>query len=251
MREASQRAKAKNGVKNRAAKPQTYRQKVAGKEANILRAAQAVFKTVGYQGLRMSDVAKKAGVAEGTVYSYYTSKDDLIRALLGAYWADLTKGARAAIADKDETYGRLEALAQFHIDRLIARYDYAELTITLGRQLGSTVSLTDSVRTYVRVFDEIFTAGQDRGDITGASEVWIARDMFYGALEYSARTLLMREDAGLMRDAKGKVLARKTPPVVENLMQCFSARYNAQAQASELGVVERLERVAAKLEAHL
>ena len=240
MREASQRAKAKNGVKNRAAKPQTYRQKVAGKEANILRAAQAVFKTVGYQGLRMSDVAKKAGVAEGTVYSYYTSKDDLIRALLGAYWAELTQGARTAIVNERKTYGRLAALAQFHIDRLIARYDYAELTITLGRQLGSTVSLTDSVRTYVRVFDEIFNAGQDRGDITGGSEVWIARDMFYGSLEYSARTLLMRKPA-----------TRKTPPVVENLIACFSARYAAATQAGELSVIERLEQVAAKLEARL
>ncbi len=245
MRDSSQNTKAKNtkaknAEKSRAEKPQTYRQKVAGKEANILRAAQAVFKTVGYQGLRMSDVAKKAGVAEGTVYSYYTSKDDLIRALLGAYWAELTKGARAAVADEAETYSRLKALAQFHIDRLIARYDYAELTITLGRQLGSTVSLTDSVRTYVRVFDEIFTAGQDRGDIAGGSEVWIARDMFYGALEYSARTLLMRAKA-----------ARKTPPVVENLMACFNARYAAQAQAGQVSVVERLERVAEKLEARL
>ena len=96
MRDSSQNTKAKNtkaknAEKSRAEKPQTYRQKVPGKEANILRAAQAVFKTVGYQGLRMSDVAKKAGVAEGTVYSYYTSKDDLIRALLGAYWGGVNQ----------------------------------------------------------------------------------------------------------------------------------------------------------------
>lgn len=198
--------------------PLTYAQKVASKEANILGAAKRVFAQAGYSGLRMSVVAKQAGVAEGTVYSYFASKDDLIRALIGAYWTQLTLDARKAIqgSAKADSFSALRALAEFHIENLITRYDYAELTITLGRQTGSAVSFTDEVRSYVRVFDDIFRAGQDRGEIDGAAQVWIARDMFYGSLEYSARTLIFR---GAGADA--------TQDVVDNLMQSFEARYGA------------------------
>ena len=194
---------------------------MANKEANILAAAKGAFAKAGYNGLRMSDVAKRAGVAEGTVYSYFSSKDDLIRALIGEYWTQLTRDARAAISGELATFERLRALAQFHIDGLIARYDYAQLTITLGRQADSAVSFTDEVRAFVRIFDEIFMAGQDRGDISIGADVWIARDMFYGSLEYSARTLILRGEG-----------AEHTPPVVDNLLASFKAHYGLGGQGA-------------------
>jgi len=231
-------------VKSTELKPQTYAQKVASKEANILRAAKTVFAEKGYNDLRMSGVAKRASVAEGTVYSYFASKDDLIRALVGEYWTELTRDARAAIGDISGTFPKLQALAQFHIDSLITRYDYAELTITLGRQTGSAVSFTDEVRAFVRIFDEVFRAGQDRGDIEETAEVWIARDMFYGSLEYSARTLIMRGAE-----------TQPTQAVVDNLMQCLRARYScsdAAAQSDETAsgnILLRQEVVTSQLEA--
>ena len=226
-----------------ATKTQTYAQKVASKEANILRAAKAVFALHGYNGLRMSGVARHAGVAEGTVYSYFSSKDDLIRALIGEYWTELTRDAQAAIKDKGGAFAKLSALAQFHIDGLIARYDYAELTITLGRQTGSAVSFTDEVRAFVRVFDDVFKSGQDRGEIDSAAIVWIARDMFYGSLEYSARTLIMRGNENM-----------PTQAVVENLMQSLQARYavGGVSMVSAQGpqtLLQRQEAVTSKLEA--
>lgn len=235
------RADAQNAAQRR-----TYSQKVAQKQAHLLKAAKAAFAKNGYQGLRMSDVAKRAGVAEGTVYSYYASKDDLIRALVGEYWATLTADAREAIKNDVTTDARLTALAQFHIDSLISRYDMAELTITLGRQAGSAISFTDEVRAFVRIFDDIFTAGQDRGDITQEAELWIARDLFYGSLEYSARTIIMRAEQKNQRDL--------TRPVVDNLMQVFRLRYGAPAAHAASGLpalpslIDRLETAVTLLE---
>lgn len=42
----------------------------------------------GYEAVQMRDVAARAGVAMGTVYRYFTSKDHLLAACL-AYWAGL------------------------------------------------------------------------------------------------------------------------------------------------------------------
>lgn len=47
----------------------------------ILSAAAAVFARSGYHGTRTWEIAKEAGVAEGTIYNYYSSKRDLLIAL--------------------------------------------------------------------------------------------------------------------------------------------------------------------------
>src|SRR5471030_555007 len=45
----------------------------------ILRAAIDVFAERGYFTAQVADVARAAGVAAGTVYLYFKSKDDLLR----------------------------------------------------------------------------------------------------------------------------------------------------------------------------
>lgn len=48
----------------------------------ILEAAETVFGERGFAGARMVEVAERAGVAAGTLYNYYDSKESLFRALI-------------------------------------------------------------------------------------------------------------------------------------------------------------------------
>lgn len=45
-------------------------------------AAKEVFRTKGYQAATMQEIAERAGVAKGTVYLYYSGKEDLYSALM-------------------------------------------------------------------------------------------------------------------------------------------------------------------------
>ena len=51
------------------------------KLAAIAKAAFALVEKVGLSGLTMADIARAAGIATGTLYVYYSSKDELINAL--------------------------------------------------------------------------------------------------------------------------------------------------------------------------
>ena len=53
----------------------------AGKAAKIIEAARDAFFEHGYEAVSMDEVAKRAGVAKQTVYSYYPSKDALFLAV--------------------------------------------------------------------------------------------------------------------------------------------------------------------------
>jgi len=213
----------------------TYKQKVERKEQNILSAARETFLDKGYDKMRVSEVAKLAGVAEGTVYFYYKSKDDLIRALLADYWARLTAGANEAIAKTKETFPKLEALAKFHIKELMGQYEFAVLSVSLDRQKGPAITFRDEVRDYVRLFDEIFQSGIDKGDLIEDTVIWVARDMFYGTLEYSARTLLLRGQ-GNSRD------------VVKNLMMILETRYSPRKISTDNSLETRLEKAIKRME---
>jgi TetR/AcrR family fatty acid metabolism transcriptional regulator len=51
------------------------------KRERILRAAVKVFARSGFYAARVSEVAKAAGVADGTIYLYFKSKDELLVSL--------------------------------------------------------------------------------------------------------------------------------------------------------------------------
>jgi TetR/AcrR family fatty acid metabolism transcriptional regulator len=51
------------------------------KRERILRAAVKVFAKNGFHATRVSEVAKAAGVADGTIYLYFKSKDELLVSL--------------------------------------------------------------------------------------------------------------------------------------------------------------------------
>ncbi|MEM6534414.1 MAG: TetR/AcrR family transcriptional regulator [Pseudomonadota bacterium] len=219
----------------------TRRQKVEEREQAILDAALSVFVEHGYRGARIAEIARRAGIAEGTIYIYYKTKVDLMNAIVARFWTDLTIDARDAVRGKDDTFEALRALAHFHITALIERIDVIELTQTLRTVKPSREDVRQYMRSYVAVFDDLFSRGQDRGLLQADAILWMARDVFYGTLEYSARTVLL--------NAK-----RDLDSVVENMVYVFLSTYGTPAvhigsdQLPGGDVTDRLERAVAKVE---
>jgi AcrR family transcriptional regulator len=70
-----------------------WRQDPAGRRAAILEAATCAFAAHGYRKARVDEIARAAGVAEGTVYHLFASKQGLLRAVGDAYGAALVRAA--------------------------------------------------------------------------------------------------------------------------------------------------------------
>lgn len=170
----------------------TRREKVEAREQAILAAARRVFEEKGYDGARMADIARAIGAADGTLYTYFPNKEALLRAVLDEFWAELLAGARASVAGAEDVWARLAALADWHIRVCLDNFDFIELSLIAFAPRTRDRATRAHMRGYVQVFDEIWRAGVDCGAVDAAAELWIVRDQFYGALEYSARTLLVR-----------------------------------------------------------
>src|SRR3954453_10347221 len=84
----------------------------------ILRAAIDVFAERGYFNAQVADVARAAGVAAGTVYLYFRSKDDLLISIFERGMRDALADGRALEADVPDPRERLRRFARLHLARL-------------------------------------------------------------------------------------------------------------------------------------
>ena len=168
----------------------TSRARVEAKESSILDAAEKTFAEVGFDGAKVSDIARAASVAEGTVYLYYKNKQDLLAGVVGRFWTQLTQGAEAAIQPEATTREQLEQLGRYHLNSILEQFEVVSLTYRARPQQEQDL---DQVREYVRVFDRIMQRGVDRDELPKHAPIGQLRDVFFGTLEFSARTLKLRE----------------------------------------------------------
>lgn len=222
--------------------PATRRERVEARERAILDAAREVFTEHDYDDARIAEIARRAGIAEGTVYLYYRNKRDLTRALVDDLWGELTGGATRAVEPNAHAFTRLRQLARFHLDTILSRYRLLELTYRFREDIGAEDSARAHRRRYVAVFDRIFERGIDRGEIVTDTPLWICRDVFFGTLEHSARSAALRGE-----DTAGGA--------VDNLIEIFTAAYagpsaraGTPARDQTAALIERLDQAVGRLE---
>src|SRR5688500_6033719 len=84
----------------------------------LLRAAIETFAARGYFNAQVADVARAAGLAAGTVYLYFRSKDDLLVSIFERTMTDAIAEGRRGIAALPDPAARLHGIARLHLDRL-------------------------------------------------------------------------------------------------------------------------------------
>lgn len=67
------------------------RTKTDEKERKILQSAIEVFAEKGYQQAKISEIANRAGVAHGTVYTYFKNKEELLYQMIFTLWKSLSE----------------------------------------------------------------------------------------------------------------------------------------------------------------
>lgn len=88
----------------------------AESRARILATAQKLFAERGYNGCNVSDIARQAGMSQGNIYWYFSSKEDLFKAILVEGFAALGAVMADAAARPGTAMEKLEAyLADFDV----------------------------------------------------------------------------------------------------------------------------------------
>ena len=161
------------------------REKNNEKYQAILRAAIKVFATHGFFQSKVADVAQAAGVADGTVYLYFKSKDDLLISIFNETMEDVIAKSRCELQKIEDPVARLQKLASLHLswlgrDRQLAVVFQVELRqSTKFMEEFSTTRLAE----YFELIREVIVDGQARGIFRKELHPQVATKVFFGALD--------------------------------------------------------------------
>jgi TetR/AcrR family fatty acid metabolism transcriptional regulator len=154
--------------------------RVTDKRERILLAAERIFARHGFFAAKVSDVAKEAGVADGTIYLYFKSKDDLLISLFERRMQEVNETLRAAIADQPPA-DQLRAFVRTYLQLVHDEPAAAEvLTIEL-RQSSKFMKeyANPAFADFLRMLGGVITAaGLDR-----AVPAHVAARMIFGMLD--------------------------------------------------------------------
>src|SRR3954465_3622797 len=97
----------------------------ADKRELILRAATRVFARSGYFNSKVADIAGEAGIADGTVYLYFKSKDEILHSIFDRAMGYFIGEGRRELAELQSPDERLRRIAELHLERLGGDRDLA------------------------------------------------------------------------------------------------------------------------------
>lgn len=167
----------------------------SSKRQRILRAATDVFAQSGYFNAKVSDIAKSAGVADGTIYLYFDGKEDVLinifrehtRNYLQSLERDLTqaRGAdqriRVAIRHHLETLGRDRALAI--VAQVELRHSLKFMALLSHEEVGD----------YLNILRKIVEQGQHDGAFREALNPQLAAKSIFGILDEMVTSWILSE----------------------------------------------------------
>ncbi|MEB3051913.1 TetR/AcrR family transcriptional regulator [Mycolicibacter sp. MYC123] len=84
--------------------------------AALVAAARRVFERDGYLDAKLTEIAKVAGCATGSFYTYFTNKDEIFAAVLEQAQQDMMHPGMGRVSDTDEPYAVLEASNRAYLE---------------------------------------------------------------------------------------------------------------------------------------
>lgn len=158
---------------------------VTDKREAILRAAITVFARNGYFNSKVSDIAGEAGIADGTVYLYFKSKEEVLHSVFDRLMEEMISEGKKELEGIVEADKRLRRIAQLHLEKLGSDRNLAIVAQVELR--GSTKFMEEfsaaGFGQYLDIIRQTFIEGQKQGVFRQDLNATVCAKIFYGALD--------------------------------------------------------------------
>ncbi|MBA2320524.1 MAG: TetR/AcrR family transcriptional regulator [Deltaproteobacteria bacterium] len=151
----------------------------------ITDAAIDVFAERGFHQARVSDIARRAGVADGTIYLYFKNKEDLLLSVFEEKMDVLLAGLREALSGTDDPVERVRRFAIFHFQQVRENRATAEVLQVELRLSNKFLKeyRPEKLWAYLNVFGGIVREGQASGVFRPDLDPFVTMWAFFGALD--------------------------------------------------------------------
>ena len=165
------------------------RNKSRDKYYRIINAATKIFAKKGFYKAKVSEIAKEAQVADGTIYLYFENKDDILISLFEKQMEQVLENMEAQISKEKNAIKKIEKFALSHLKLIEQNKDIAEIIQVELRQSSKFMKSYKNERfaQYLNLIDNIIREGQEEGVFKKTIIPGIAKRAFFGALDEMSR----------------------------------------------------------------
>ena len=177
------------------------------KPQQIIDAAIRVFARNGYYNSRVSDIAREAGIASGTIYLYFKTKDEILVTLFRERMAEWVASVRREVAAERDPLAKIRKIVALHFKVLEDNPELAEVVQVELRQGQKFFrgAPAHEVSAYFTVINDVLEEGAAAGQIRRDLPVKIATKMLFGAMDQIATSWVLGKRAYRLTEAADPV----------------------------------------------
>ncbi len=172
------------------------------KRIRILKAAASVFARKGFHHARITDIARQAQVADGTIYLYFKNKNDLLISLFDEEMSAILKRLKTALAPLTTVEAKLSRFIEFHLSIIDENRELAEvlqIELRQSRKFMKQYART-RIQDYLNVIAGILEEGQQQGEVKKSVIPGLAKRILFGALDEISSYWVLTKNRKYSRD---------------------------------------------------
>jgi AcrR family transcriptional regulator len=166
----------------------------------LLDAAEEVFARKGFHATTLREISERAEFSVGSVYSFFSSKEELFTEIFHRRGAEFVPGMREILSSSQSPRDQLHALADFEIEFFRRYPDFGRLFL---RETGTSKLRLDPqddagrerFAEAMHLESDLFKRGQDCGELRGGDPDVLA-ELFSGLISaYQSRDPVVADGA--------------------------------------------------------
>jgi len=167
--------------------------KNSNRKEQIIDAAIKVFAGKGFYNATVADVARTAGIADGTIYLYFKNKDDLLISLFETKMEKILDRFTTALPETLPAKEKLSRFIQLHLQLIEEDQNLAEVFQVELRQSSKFLKDYHNQKfiDFLNVIGQIIKEGQRSGEFRNNIRINTAKLAVFGAVDEIARQWIL------------------------------------------------------------
>jgi TetR/AcrR family transcriptional regulator, fatty acid metabolism regulator protein len=164
------------------------------KRQSIIQAAIEVFSKNGFQNSSICEIAKRAGVAEGTIYQYFKNNEDLFFSIPVEKTKEFCRDLDLHLEGITGAYNKVRKFIWFYLYFFQSNPEYSR-TLMLEMRVTkrfSKAKVSKSFKPFTNKILEIIDEGQKEGIIRQDVNIYLLRQLVLGLLEHTVTRWLLK-----------------------------------------------------------
>jgi len=177
------------------------------KRERILRSAVEVFARTGYFNAKVSEIAREAGVADGTIYLYFQGKEDLLLTIFRENARGYLSELRDELANLDRAADRIRLAIRFQLEKLGGDRAMAVVfQVELRQSLKFMSRLSqEEVADYLNLLRTIVEQGQKESIFRPEIHPQLAAKAIFGILDEMVTSWILSEKEYRLEDQADQI----------------------------------------------